>query len=258
MSDTKKILEEIKKTKSELKNIIEASEARLLLKLEEGNQRIKLLEEENRELKLKLEQTERRLKKNNLIIFGLEKQEKDTNFLCAEIKKVLKVDLSASEINNFYSLGKQPKAPLKLELVSYLTKQKILKNTKLLKGTGIFIAEDLTYQQRQEQRALKTYLNEARASQHYKKSFIRGNKLVVDNVKYTLDDLKEAAENKEGEHKQHSAPNTPILDKIPPLDFNKEHLEIVNHNKSTPKNAREERERKGSRSGLRSLDKQQV
>lgn len=42
MSDTKTIFEEIKNSKMKLRNLIETTEARLFLKLEEGNQRIKI------------------------------------------------------------------------------------------------------------------------------------------------------------------------------------------------------------------------
>lgn len=252
MSDTKKILDKIEKSKTELKNIIEASEVRLLLKIEEGNKRITYLEEENRELKAKLEQIERQSKVNNIVIFGLNKPlpEISVEFLCSEIKKLLKVNLLPSDINNFYPLGKTSGVPLKLELVSYLTKKDILKNTKLLKETGIYIAEDLTVKQRQEIKVLKTYLKEAKESQSYTKCYIRGNKLILNNTKYSLEELTELRKTKD-ESQVNSAPNTPNTAKLPGV-ASKISLENQNIDKTTPHKLEEERDRKGSRSRLRS------
>ncbi|CAH1103102.1 unnamed protein product [Psylliodes chrysocephalus] len=49
----KKVIEEIHCTKKELKNSIDSSKTRLLMKLEENNNKIKLLQSENQELKNK-------------------------------------------------------------------------------------------------------------------------------------------------------------------------------------------------------------
>lgn len=48
-----KLFEEIKKNKTDLKHFIEASEIRILLKIEEINERVKTLEKENEGLKKK-------------------------------------------------------------------------------------------------------------------------------------------------------------------------------------------------------------
>ncbi|CAH1113855.1 unnamed protein product [Psylliodes chrysocephalus] len=51
----KKVIEEIHCTRKELKNSTDSSETRLLMKLEENNNKIKLLQAENQELKNKVE-----------------------------------------------------------------------------------------------------------------------------------------------------------------------------------------------------------
>ncbi|KAJ8933179.1 hypothetical protein NQ318_006473, partial [Aromia moschata] len=66
------ILEEIKKSKQELKASIEAVEVKVLLKIEEVNRRINSLEQKNKNLEDKLENIERTQRKNNIIIFGMQ------------------------------------------------------------------------------------------------------------------------------------------------------------------------------------------
>ncbi|KAJ8962755.1 hypothetical protein NQ318_001153 [Aromia moschata] len=57
------ILEEIKKSKQELKASIEAVEVKVLLKIEEVNRRINALEQKNKNLEDKLENIERTQRK---------------------------------------------------------------------------------------------------------------------------------------------------------------------------------------------------
>lgn len=61
------LLEEIKTNRTELKHFIEASETRVLLKIEELHSRIKELEKENKQLKQKLEVVERNQKKKQYL-----------------------------------------------------------------------------------------------------------------------------------------------------------------------------------------------
>lgn len=59
--------EELKtELKAEFKSIIEASEARILLKIEDVKQRVSILEKENTNLKNKIESLERANRKNNI------------------------------------------------------------------------------------------------------------------------------------------------------------------------------------------------
>ncbi|KAJ8935638.1 hypothetical protein NQ318_015615 [Aromia moschata] len=109
------ILEEIKKSKQELKASIEA--------VEEVNRRINALEQKNKNLEDKLENIERTQRKNNIIIFGMQNVQQVTpEIICDELKKEIDINLNISDFNNVYPLGKQENSPLKIEFLSYLKK----------------------------------------------------------------------------------------------------------------------------------------
>lgn len=179
--NTKKILAELEKSKVELRKAIDFSEKNLLQKITELNIKIKTIEEENKDLKQKVEDLEKKNRINNLVISGLKKPRNGLltpGFICDEINGRLNSDLKETEIKNLYFLGKSDAAPIKIELVSFFAKQAVLKQVKKLKGSGVFIANDATPQQRENYRNLKPYLVQFRASNKYKNCFISNNKLI--------------------------------------------------------------------------------
>lgn len=208
----KLILEEIKKSRQELKATIEATEVKVLLKIEEINRRLNKVEQQNIEIEEKLEQLDRLGRKNNIIIFGLQQPQQITaQSICQEIKRLIDVNISLSDLNNFYPLGKEEYCPLKVEFISYIKKASILKNSNKLKGTNIYIANDLTQKQRNENKILRKHLYLAK--QEGKSScYIKRNKLHVDNEIYTPQEL-ENCEEAETTHleKPNSAPETPTV-----------------------------------------------
>lgn len=185
------ILMEIRKSKEELKNLIIASETRLQLKIEEQNGKILELEEENKFLKNKVEYLERETKKNKVVIFGLQKEPKEISgdYLCKEISERVGVKTDQLDISNFYCLGRNKNCPVKVEFHSIIKKNTILNNTKKLKNTGIAIVQDLTIKQREDRKILRENLQKFRRIG--KESYIRKNKLFVDdNKEYSIDDLR--------------------------------------------------------------------
>lgn len=204
----KQLYEEIVKNKTELRQVIEASETRVLLKLESLNNKIKKLEKENQQFKNKIEYLERENRKNNLVIFGLHKNNKEVSvaFICEKIKDLLGVHLLPSDINNLYTLGSAENSPVKLELISYLKKTEIFQNCKKLKGTKIYFSNDLTENQRNEYKILREHLKQAKANTK-DRCYIKGNKLFVNNIVYTAEDLHHE---EEPIPKNRSAPLTPV------------------------------------------------
>lgn len=97
-------------------------------------------------------------------------------FICDTMKDLLEVDLVLSDISDIYSLGRSEKSPIKLELVSHLKKRDILQNSKELKGSKIYISNDLTKKQREECKLLRKHLIRARIDTT-DLCYIRGNKL---------------------------------------------------------------------------------
>lgn len=128
----KKLLDEIIKTRRELKNSITASETRLILEIQNLKNRINNLEEENLQLREQLEQSNRNHNKNNIIVFGLKKKNDETitKSVCDEISQFLDVKLEEFEINDLFKLGKTENSPIKIELISHQKKRQLLKTPK--------------------------------------------------------------------------------------------------------------------------------
>lgn len=209
----KNIKEEILNTRIDIKNCIEASEARLQLKIEQLKNTVSKLEKENTELKEEVENLKRVQNKKNILIFGLKKKREEITAegLCKDLKELLGVDLKGSDFGDFYPLGKSDNCPIKIEFNSNPKKREVLKSCNKLKGKNISIANDLTHNQRQEFKILRKHLFLAKQEEKYKDCFIKGNKLIVNGIAYGIEDL-ERDENLEPRH--NSAPSTPTIDAL--------------------------------------------
>lgn len=189
----KEIYGEILRNRTELKNLGEASEARILLKLETLNDKINNLEIENQQLKDRVELLDREVKKNNLIIFGLEETSESVSieYICQKLQTLLGIEIHQSDVRDVYRLGKSKNNPVKIEFVSQATKKLVLKNCRQLKGTNISVTHDLTLKQREEGKKLRKHLSRFKENSS-NKCTIKGNKLFVKNKTYTIDQLEEA------------------------------------------------------------------
>lgn len=208
-----KLYEEVLTSKQEIKSAIEASEVRLLLKIESYSEKIRKLERENSELKQQIEILDRNSRKNNIVVFGLMKSEEEPSVenLCNQLNTKLGVEIAKTDISNFYPLGKSRDCPIKVELVSTFTKNHILRNCKKLKGTNISISADRTRKQQETNKILRNYLKKIRDSGE-EGIYIRGEKLYRNNIGYTAEDILEIEENCEppDDSKAASAPETPL------------------------------------------------
>lgn len=193
----KHLLAEITKGNNDLKAALQAVEVKLALKIEEINRRLINVEKENSELKKRIEALERNQKKNGIIIFGWERQEQfiTTKHLIELLESHLKIHLTESDFNNIYPLGKSYNSPVKVEFVSFLKKTTILKNRKYLKGSSINIDNDLTVQERKDNKILRKHLMIARQDKA-NNCFIRNNKLHLNTNIFSAVDL-ENQENQE-------------------------------------------------------------
>lgn len=202
----KRLFEEIVSSKNEVKNTIAASEFRLLLEIQTLKNKVASLTEENEKLKRIVESAEQKNRRNNLVIFGLRKPPAGNllDYIGEQIHQLLGVTVAESDVNDYYTLGNSDISPIKIEFLSNLKKKQILSNAKKLKGTGVSIAHDLTIAQREELKILRKFLLQARANST-KKSYIKGNTLVVGLKTYTLEELEEST----GITASNSAPSTP-------------------------------------------------
>lgn len=233
-----RVFEEIVHTRNELKNTIQASEVRLRLELESLRKKVSFLERENLDLQKRVELLDRKSRTNNLLVFGLENPTEITpDNICKEIKKLLGIDLSVAEVNNVYPLGRSSKCPIKIELISQLKKTLILQNCKKLRGTNVYIVRDLTELQRAENKILRKHLSKARETVS-NTAYIKGNKLIVNNIAYTIEDLEPKEEEVEeveitNKNKTNSAPPTPDIQHKP---INAPEPELQSTSTLTPSN----------------------
>lgn len=203
--------EEITRNRKEIKSAIEASESKLLLKIEELNHRINQLESENSTLSEKVEVLEKITKKNNIIVYGLENLEDiSPTSICRQLKNLLDVQISEADFNNIYRLKTQGKKPLKIEFISYFKKVEVLRNCNKLKNSGVTITNDFTYKQRCYNKILRNHLNKARENPS-NQSYIKGNKLYINNRGYTVEELEENEQSHTEDRTVNSAPSTPTI-----------------------------------------------
>lgn len=187
----------------------------------DAKRKIKKLEEENLYLRNSLETLERKNKNNNLVFYGVQNknEETDTDLIDSIVDLIehhLHVKLDTSDINNIFRLGKHKEhtRPILVSFISYLKKKEILKNCKLLKGTKIYICEDLLQTELEERKILLQFRKEASKQNHEVK--LRGNKLIISGREYTASDLQKRQLEEEGgyfspppERNINSAPPTP-------------------------------------------------
>nr|CAI5850422.1 unnamed protein product [Callosobruchus analis] len=129
---------------------------------------------------------ERKLRRNNIVIFGLQIKNKDN--LLLETLDELKNLLSIGDINNIFQVDKNTdKSPIILEFISLLKKQLVFKQVQKLKGTGVAIANDQSHEDRQLQKKLVHHVKQAKQQNLHAR--IRGTRLEVANRLYTIDEL---------------------------------------------------------------------
>ncbi|XP_050514986.1 uncharacterized protein LOC114336288 [Diabrotica virgifera virgifera] len=115
-----------------------------------------------------------------------------------ELNQRLDISLVNSDISGFNVFGKNPtNKSVLVEFATYSAKISVLKKCKLLKGTTVFIAEDLSPSQQAVRKELLKYQSELRSSGKTVK--LRGNRLIVDGQSITLEKLSITTTNKTAE-----------------------------------------------------------
>lgn len=186
--------EVIKKEICDLRADITADIANLKLRNEE-------LENENKQLKNKILELERRSKKYNLVIYGVQGIELNTTEeVLKTINNKLNVACTKNDFRDIYRVGQSIEGkyrPVVAELLSYKLKADILTNarlkTKELKDHHIYFAQDLTKEDYQKRKFLNQQLKEARQKQY--NAILKKDILIVDGEEYTYESLKEKEKN---------------------------------------------------------------
>ena len=140
-----------------------------------------------KEIKEKLRKSEDRNRRNNLRIDGIEENEKEQWEITEQkVHKLLyeKLKLNNVVIERAHRMGKLDKEKPRtviFKLLNYKDKERILKQSKLLKNTGIYINEDFSDETMLIRKELRTEMKKARADGMY--SVIVYDQLVTRNFK---------------------------------------------------------------------------
>ncbi|CAG9761797.1 unnamed protein product [Ceutorhynchus assimilis] len=141
---------------------------------------------------------ERRVRKNNILIFGFTPETSNNiyNETVEKLNSLLSLNLSLKEVNNIYRLGNKENSPIVVEFLSFIRKLDIFKDKeklKNLKNLKISIANDLCPSDREEQKILLKHLRKNRDNNI--ECTIKGFKLQIGNNSYSAKDLVEANTN---------------------------------------------------------------
>ncbi|CAG9759742.1 unnamed protein product [Ceutorhynchus assimilis] len=251
------IQQEISEVKEDFEKAITQSENKLQAKYEELNK--------------KHTQLQKQLKKNNIVIWGVQPPKENLpEFIINKLKTLLQINITVSEIDNAFTFGQEEnRKHILVKSTSFLKKKEILANGKKLKGTGISISEDLTKEEREESKILRKHLKEAKEKSL--NAFIRNNQLIVNGQTFTVSELLDSDENeieKEQEEEEvdnritnSSASATPTIRTVPFFSEEVENTEDVDEvftkerviKKSTKdKEKKQDKEKKEPRTSARS------
>ena len=189
LEDLYNLLQKVDKNGEEIKADINIIKDDLKNTSEKLETKVGNLEAENQILKKRIIACERKLKKNNIIIYGLDTQDSPVlDTVIKFIKDKLNIELKLSDIDDCYQLkNNASQSIVLLGLIAHLKKSEIFKNLSKLKNTGVSFADDLPFEDRQERKLLNIHLKKAKAN-NIQAKIIR-NKIIIEGVTHTLSDL---------------------------------------------------------------------
>lgn len=145
--------------------------------------RNKQLEERIDEQEIIINKFDRYMRRNNLIFFGVEEEERGYNDLAKIILSIInndmKIECNKFQLESVRRLGKRREKarPVVVTLTNTHTKIALLKNKNSLENTGIYIKQDFPPQVLKKRKELKVELEEARTQG--KRAVLRYDKLVI-------------------------------------------------------------------------------
>lgn len=173
-------------------------------RLLEENKSLKLcvdkLQEKNKNLEQRIEYLEHIHRKNNLVFIGLNDSNETGRKLISQFcYDNLGIEILPDEIERVIKI-KIPNKETYLHRVTFCNNQtveKILGNSKKLKGTQVYINKDYTFTIRRKRRMLFRCRQEMLQKDNSKKIFIRNDTLFVDNKQYYWDEEAKCLKEKE-------------------------------------------------------------
>lgn len=172
----------IKQLKAELEKVKQEFEERD----EERRQEIMELRREMAEMKREREEQERRVKKRNIIIWGAQVREGGPKQTALGVFEKIKSEYAEIKITEAWFIGKAERRGILAVLDSFEDKKKVMMGKIKLKGTTIFLDDDLTQKEREMQKNIRDWariLREKgkRVNVAYGKGYVNGKEFVWNN-----------------------------------------------------------------------------
>lgn len=183
------MMNEVRSIKSDVKGEVECIRGLLDTKLKETE----VYAHETREMvgihDVKINNIQKDQRINNIVIYGIQENPNESwKDLQAHIdwllNNIMDLKIKPDEINQFFRMGKKggtnQKRPILLKMVTYWRKVEILRNTVKLKGTKIFLAQDLTPEEKSERKKLLEKVAEIR--RNGKHAILKGKNIIVEGI----------------------------------------------------------------------------
>lgn len=180
------ILQELQKLRTDFNT--EQQETRKLIEeslkndqIEKGKIKEKIEKQDNRINKL-----ESGTRKKNVIVYGMQEENNEhINDLKEKINWLLnnkmELDIKREEIDDFFRLGKKTEEkknrPIIIKMISNWRKTEIMMNKKKLRGTRIFIENDMSEEEMTEKKNMIAEMRELKSKGH--EAYIKGKSLIV-------------------------------------------------------------------------------
>lgn len=185
----KEIVEEMKKLRTDFN--AEQQETRKLIE-----EKFSKDQEEKAEINGKIEKQDGRIsklengtRKRNVIVYGItEETQENFNDLKQKIDWLfntkMELGIKREEIDEFFRLGKKNDSkrnrPIIVKMISSWRKTEIMMNKRKLKGTRIFIENDMNEEEMKEKKNMLTEMKDLKSKGH--DAYIRGKSLIVNSV----------------------------------------------------------------------------
>nr|CAH7767646.1 unnamed protein product [Callosobruchus chinensis] len=173
----------------DIKKHIDQENNKLRNLIEEQNTKIAILERKVEDVESGFIKLDRINRKNNIVIFGLEigSRLNLAQTVLSKLNGLLDLNLQVTDLNNVQLIKTDKGCLVKVEFLSFLTKQLIFQHLNKLKGSKIYIANDLSYTDRINNRILVEHKKIANSKKIPAK--IVGHRLLVNGELYTADQL---------------------------------------------------------------------
>lgn len=239
ITEIQKLLAEVVSSNREIKEELKQFRREITAEITSLKQKNTKLEQDIIELRDELQITQKKLKKYNVVFYGIS-EEKDIQTECLNIlNNVLKVKCTSQAFRDVYRIGKKADGknrPVVIEFINFDVKKTIFQNIKFtgktLKSLGFSLAQDYTKNDLKKQKVLTENLKIAK-QKNYNAKIVRDT-LIINGEIYNFERLNEISDLLPLEHytegnniprkerivstesdKPASTPQTPTIDSFP-------------------------------------------